>query len=455
MSSRLTRSLLTCIRLAFCVFLIVPAALQAQNSFQRVFPQSKAAIEKTLKTMQATISGRLPVLDGFANPGEHPLDRYARGYFQATIDVTPAANGSLVRVSAKVTAWYQDPAGSHSGYQLLQSNGRLEGDILDQLQEQLAKISPAPSPDTTATAVQAPPQKPPAPIQQASRAQQPSPPEQSSPVVSHSEPSVSAPRPQFPVTDQSFSSSLKNGLSTTKPQGSETPDQAAAEKAASSQEAELESLKEVLRNMAHPKNLVAVKKSGTPVVEKPSLTAKTEFLASVHDEFELLNFNQDWVHVKVSGLSRGWIWRDSVEMPDGISDTASSSASALTPAADFFHVAREETAPFPGDWPALRSKYVRIVTVQKNDEGSKDAGPKERLEFAKYLLDKGYKEIAQKQELHGVVVIFDSADGGLIAATSDTLQQWKAGSLSDAALWHQCFFDPPETFDSATPSGGK
>jgi hypothetical protein len=48
------------------------------------------------------------------------------------------------------------------------------------------------------------------------------------------------------------------------------------------------------------------------------------------------------------------------------------------------------------------------------------------------------------------VVIFDSADGGMIAATFATLQQWKAGALSDAALWHQCFFDPPEL--SGVPS---
>lgn len=441
MNSILKHSVLTCIRVALCGLLIVPVASQAQNSNQRVFPQSKATVEKTLKTMQATMSGRLPVLDGFANPGEHSLDRYERGYFQATVEVTPTSNGSLVRVSAKVTAWYQDPAGSHSGYQLLQSNGRLEGDILDQLQEQLAKSLPNTSP--TVAVADTPARK------AAALSQEPS------PAATNSEAPISAPAPQFPTTDQSFSASLKNGLSSTQRENAETSGQAAAPPAASSRDAELQDLKEVLKNMAHPKNLVAVKKSGTPVVEKPSLTAKTEFLASMHDEFELLNFNQDWVHVKISGLSRGWIWRDSVEMPDGISDTASSSVSALTPAADLFHVVREETAPFPGDWPGLRSKYVRIVTVQKIDEGAKDAGPKERLEYAKFLLDKGYKEIAQKQELHGFVVIFDSADGGMIAATTATLQQWKAGSLSDAALWHQCFFDPPETFDSAPPSGSK
>jgi hypothetical protein len=34
------------------------------------------------------------------------------------------------------------------------------------------------------------------------------------------------------------------------------------------------------------------------------------------------------------------------------------------------------------------------------------------------------------------------------------VQQWKTGNLSDAALWHNCFFDPPETFAvAASPAG--
>jgi hypothetical protein len=213
-------------------------------------------------------------------------------------------------------------------------------------------------------------------------------------------------------------------------------------------QAEADSLEETLKNQAHPKNLVAVKKSGTPVVSTPSLNAKAQFLASVHDEFELLDFNQDWVHVRISGLSRGWIWRTSVEMPEGIADTATLPASSLKAADDLFHVAREETAPFPGDWEPLRSKNVKIISVQKVDENSKDAGQTARLEYTKFLFEKNYNELAKKtSELAGVVVIFDSADGGMIAATLATLQQWRAGTLTDAALWHKSFFDPPETFE--------
>ncbi len=176
----------------------------------------------------------------------------------------------------------------------------------------------------------------------------------------------------------------------------------------------------------------------------------------MHDEFEMLDFNADWVHVRISGLSRGWIWRTSVEMPDGIADAGAPADAALAPAADLFHVSREEASTFPGAWEPLRNKNVKIFSVQKIDDNAKDAGPKARIEYAKFLFEKGYKQIAQKpQDLAGVVVIFDSADGGMIAATIATLEQWKAGTLSDSALWHKCFFDPPETFDSSASSASQ
>jgi hypothetical protein len=220
---------------------------------------------------------------------------------------------------------------------------------------------------------------------------------------------------------------------------------------------EADSLQEILKNQGHPKNLVAVKKSGTPVVSSASLTAKTLFLASARDEFEMLDFNRDWVHVRISGLSRGWIWRNSLEMPDSVPDSdAAPDPKAMPAAAELFHISREDVALFPGDWSPLRGRNVKIVSVEKNDDNGKDSDPQLRLEFVKSVLDRNYAELAQKpQELAGIVVIFDAADGGMIAATFPTLQQWKAGKLSDAALWHQCFFDPPETFTQSGASASQ
>jgi len=409
----------SCMKTALFLALSVAQPLHSQTSpAEKSFIQSKTAVEKALKNLQPSMSGHLPTLDGFAQSGEHSLDQYQRAYYQATVQVTSSATGgSRLQVSTKVTAWYNDPDGSHSGYQILTSNGRLESDLLDQLTEELGKIHGAtntPRPDV----------KP-----------------------SSTVPAANSNLPSAPASSQPSFSSTSQGL--------------AAQERASIKDAskvvpvtdkalqtEADSLTEVLQNQGHPKNLVAVKKSGTPVVATPSLTAKPQFLASMHDEFEILDFNRDWVHIRISGLSRGWIWRNSVEMPEGIPDTDAPLASSQVPAADLFRVTREETAPFPGDWAPLRDKNVKILSVQKLDDAAKDGGPKEKLEYTKYLLDKNYADLVKTQELAGLVVIFDSADGGMIAATVPVLQQWRAGTLTDSALWHKCFFDPPETFDS-------
>jgi hypothetical protein len=454
------------------------------GGYERTFAESKAAVEKVLKEMQPSLSGRLPVLDGFALAGDHSLDHYQRGYFQSAVQVSSTASGgSVVHVTTKVTAWYSDSIPSRSGYQLLNSNGRLEGDLLDQLAEKLksgalgtataAARAPAtelPSaaastqPATQPLAVVQPQPAQPQPAQtqtsqtQTSQTQtsqpQPARQPQSQPQPADSAPS--APTTPLPETGGTFSASLAHGLAAERSGATEAVPTPPADGEQRELKAEADSLEEILKNQSHPKNLVAVRKSGTPVVATASLTAKTLFLASAHDEFEMLDFNPDWVHVRISGLSRGWIWRNSLEMPEGIPDLAVRAGSAPAPTADeLFRVSREETGSFPGDWEPLRNKSVKIISVQKTDEAAPDGGAKLKLEFAKSVLDKSYAELAKKTDsVAGIVLIFDSADGGMIAATVATLQQWKAGTLSDSALWHQCYFDPPE-FGSAGPSASQ
>jgi hypothetical protein len=439
--------------------------VQAQEGgFERAFPQSKAAVERALKEIQPAAAGRLPVLDGFATSPEHPLDRYQRGYYQSKFEVSAApSGGSIVRVTVHVTAWYVDPVAARSGYQLLVSNGRLEADLLDQLADQLASKGPQRSPKETPVEASSAPVAAPQPFPSQNSSSKPSvseqpPSRQSPPQVSSSapvarmpdaaEPGISAPVPQLPKDGSGLPSPLAQGLAE-RENSSETGTKKLSDASSNALRTEAESLEEILKNQSHPKNLVAVKKPGTPVVATASLTAKTLFLASAHDEFEMLDFNQDWVHVRISGLNRGWIWRNSLEMPDSIPNTdAPANAAPGTVAADLFHVTREETAQFPGDWAPLRGKNVKIVSVEKINE-TRDADSHLRLEFAKSVLDKDYAELEQKRELAGIVLIFDSVDGGMIAATFPTLQQWKAGKMSDAALWHQCFFDPPETFNES------
>src|SRR3981081_1674785 len=112
--------------------------------YERTYRQSKSAVEKALKELQPSTSGRLPTLEGLALAGDHPLTRYQRAYYQSAVQVnSTASGGTVVRVNTKVTAWYADPILSRSGYQLLTSNGRLESDLLDQLTDLLATSASA------------------------------------------------------------------------------------------------------------------------------------------------------------------------------------------------------------------------------------------------------------------------------------------------------------------------
>ena len=421
---KFTQQATLCVLLSF-VLLPQGSFSQTNGSSNRTFALSKRSLQETLNKLEPAMAGRLPVLDGFVVPGDQPLDRYRRAYYQTSVQViATSSEKSLVRVTTKITAWFADPAGTHSGYRLLNSNGRLESDLLDQLSEELAGNA-TPGPEPTPVSPPETAQKPPEPPQ----------PKRSAPALPAGSPFSPSINPPLPTRETVAAS---------------------ANPADREREEEIRNLEQVLHNQGHPNNLVAVKQSGTPVVASPSLTAKTLFLASAHDEFEMLDFNADWVHVRISGLSRGWIWRNSLEMPDGIPDTATRAGTGPKAAAEqLFHVTREETAPFPGDWQPLKGKSVKILSIEKVDDNAKDAGLIMRLEFAKAQLDKNYDDLAQQSAtLAGIVLIFDSADGGMIAATLPAMQKWKAGILSDSAFWHQCFFDPPELGGGSSGAGG-
>lgn len=429
---------------------VLATCTAAQTStYERSFPQSKAAVEKTLKDLQSSIAGRLPVLDGFADTGDRPLDRFQRGYYQCTVQVvsTPGG-GSRVRVSAKITAWYADPVASKSGYQVLASNGRIETDLLDQLQQVLANNS---VPANHSVAETKSPTIP--PVAKSKKADAPA-------------PAISAPTPQDTVPGEPIASSKTPGSGASPFKiGTSPSEDVATQKAVTDRHIdeltnEAKNLEEILRNQSHPNNLVAVKKSDTPVFVSANEAAKVLFLASAEDEFEMLDMNASWVHVRISGLSRGWIRRSSVEMPDepeSVPDTQPAPAAAQSspePAEQNpFQVENEQIASFPGSWEPLRGKTVKIISVQEAKGKPDETGSQAKLAYAKSLFDREYVELSRASTTAaGVVVVFDSEDGGMMAATLPVLQQWKSGTLSDEAMWRRCYFDPPEMFrGSSTP----
>ena len=140
------------------------------------------------------------------------------------------------------------------------------------------------------------------------------------------------------------------------------------------------------------------------------------------------------------------MWRRSTRNP--IHSPRKHQASEAPTAVDTqpFHVDNEQVATFPGEWTPLHGKTVRIVSILKSSNNTA-TGPAAKLSFAKSLFDREYADLSKTStSIAGVVMIFDSEDGGMVSATLPALRQWKSGSLSDEAFLRRCFFDPPEAF---------
>ncbi len=400
-----------------------PAAAQTPRT-ERLFHNSKAEVDKVVQELRASASGRLPVLEGFVDVTDQPVDHYDHAYYQCLIQTAvDASGGTRVRVTTKITAWYAASDAAESGYRTLPSNGRLEADQLDRLEEALGGKSTVPAGGAASAATSRPAIKPGVLA--------------TAPDSSIARVSTRAPLPSPDVSAAAAASTKDEDLATLRAQ------REAAEKQQKELRSEVANLEEILRNQAHPNSLAVVRKSGTPVLAKPQNDARVLFNASAEDEFEIIKWERDWIHVQISGVSRGWIRRAYLDLPEAF--RAASSPPETAPK-EPFRLVREETASFPGKWGPLRGKTVRIFTVRPATDAS-ESEPHVKFRFARSLLLKSLDDLSPSaQELSGVVLVFDSADGGMIAATLSSLQRWEKGALSDSAFWQECYLDPPEAF---------
>jgi hypothetical protein len=407
-----------------CLICALLAGLGAAQSvpYARSYAKSREEVDKALKDLQAYAGQRLPIVDGFVATGDLPLERFERAYYQFSIDLVPGnSGGTIVRLTAKITAWYADKDPAKSGYQVLPSNGRLELDLLDRLGEKLG-AKPA-----------------------------------SSAAQSLSNSRISAPKPKLDLGGVSSVAAPSKeepsgGTGRTDEIASLRAKREAEEKRMLELNKELQSLQEIKKNQAHPLNLVIVRKSGTPVMAKPAEGSRLLFNASADDELEFIEAVGEWIHVQISGSSRGYIRRGNLDLPEYIAARLKSpnrTASEEKPAS--FRIEHEENSPFPGDWEPLKGKVVKIYMVQPVSPDPKETGARTKLAFAGTLFQKYAAEIqASTPALYGIVVIFDSADGGIVGATLANAKQFADGTLSSDNFWKQCYFDPPDVFQVST-----
>jgi hypothetical protein len=443
--------------LAF-TFIAAPAGAQAAPaSFERTFTSPATDVERVVRNLRPSSSGRLPTVDGFVQASDLPIDHYERGYYECTFQVvaTPSG-GATVRASAKITAWYNDPTPARSGYRVLVSNGHIENDFLDQIQDALGPTSvPKPAGSVTAAGPAAKPNDSAAPPVSSGglRPQNrldlaPLDPGESSSNKSASAKDVSN-GPRQPVDTAAPALSSGANVESLKLQ------RAAVEKRAQELSADIKNFEDILHNQVRPADLATVKKAGTHIFSKAADTSPVLFSADAEDEFQVLEMEGGWVHVQISGSSRGWIRRAQLELPAEFADSAAAASDPPPTAAStagLFNISKDETTTFGGKWAPLASKKVRVIWLEPASATTTSTA-KEKLAFARALFEKTYGELKSSgAAVDGVVIVFDSADGGQVAATISSLKQLAGGAVSESAFWKLCSLDPPESFQAAAPA---
>ena len=400
-------------------------ALAGNDPVERTFTEPRAQVERAVSVAKSNSSGKLPALEGFVGPMQRPAERYEKVYYQCIFQVIPSVTGETsVRVTAKITAWYDDPDKQKSGYEVLPSNGRLENDALDRVEQILA------GPDATSANTENQPKK-----------------------KYNLSLGTVIPRATSSGNAGGVRGETRPAVATTSSPLSEAEIQelrikrVAAEKRVQQLNNALQNLEQLYESQTRPADLVVIKKTGTPVYTHPDESGKPLFAATANDQFAMIEIRGDWIHVNISGESRGWIRRAQVEFPQDAAVAPRAGGDDVTKSAELFRVSREETSTFPGNWEPLRGKSVKLYSVQPVQSSVAETQAREKRDFARELFERAWGEQSTSESpVAGVVVIFDSADGGQASATLASLKLWNEKKISEATFWQSCSLDPPETF---------
>lgn len=383
---------------------------------ERTYPFSMDAVQKALQRIGGFGGGKLPMLDGFVT--STGLDRYDHPYYQYRVHLRSVdANTTLVSVEAKISALYANEDPAKSEYQTLPSNGRLETDLQDRLQQALGGT---PRPVAVPT--------------------------------KDKEKSLPAEQPQQLAT-ASASAAETNAQAELDAILAER--QSIREKTASLQ-AQVDQMKAAGRAPANASKVGSVKRSGVGVMSRQNFGGPVIFRAQAEDEFEIIELASGWAQVRLGPDSTGYIQSDELTLPSGLTERPSSSpvekssAQPAVPQADLgFSVSREDVTVFSGDWARLKGKKVLFVYAQPrgllSDMGAEDA----KLGYAKRIFQSRYRTVSQsKVDVEGVVVVFLGSRGGVAAAALSDIRQWIEGGLAEEAFVNRCSLDPPTEFRS-------
>jgi hypothetical protein len=393
------------------------AAAQQAPPTERLYNHPQVDIQKAMEQMQAYDTQRLPSLAGFVNANAISLDRLQNPRFQLHIDlVFQSASQTVVRVSAKITAWYEDAGPSRSQYTVVPSNGRLEEDFLDRLSMKLEKGATAPQGAVSADPL-------PSPAGSAN-------PEPAAATRPRDAKSMDPPTVAVPNNTAGALAGQISALRT---------EREALEQNERKLQQQISELQSASRREVYLKNMAVVRTAQTPLFEQNQETSKVLFRADPDDEFPILEVRSGWVRVGLEKSAEAWLRSSQLRQP---ADTPDSDPAVLN-----FNAANEEVKTFGGEWTQLKGKTALYVFAQPSRQLPAAALGQNQLQFAEYTFVEGYRVATHShQQIDGVVVVFLGQKGGVAAATLADIRRWHEGYLTDKLFLDRCSLDPFDSF---------
>jgi hypothetical protein len=418
--------LLTMVASSFCRWAWSQAA--ASPVVERKYSSPVEVVKKALEQIAAQNGGRLPMLDGFVSSLNAELEHYERPYFQYRVHVTPVdANTTTVGVEAHISAWYADPEPDRSQYRALPSNGRLEADLLDRLQEALSARSKS---DRTVTNAPSAPARP----------------------AATTTPAV------VPVTSPVATPGKASSAPATLQQQLDAilAERQSIREKTSNLEAQIDALKAAGLKSAGAQKFALVKHSGVGVMTRMNFGGPVLFRAQAEDEFAVVAVQAGWAEVRLAPDSTAYIQADELVLPAGVPEKPALSETAPPPRPEpqkqfdlGFSVSREDVNVFSGEWAQLKGKKVLFVYAQPRGLLAGLAVDDSKLAYAKRVFESRYRTILTSSPgVEGVVVVFLGGNGGVAAATLVDIRQWVEGGLGDEAFLNRCSLDPAAEFKS-------
>jgi hypothetical protein len=374
------------LRVILAILSLAIVAAAQLKTYQREFDRPVDDIKQALQALKSDDTARLPTLRGFVTDNL-AIGNYERPYYQFETEVVSRnAERTLLKVKARITAWYSDPAHNSEEYRSMTSSGRLEQEFLDRVTDYLVKS------DTDLTG-------------------------------------------RISTLEKMLAD--LNGKTE------------ALQKQRDDLTAENKRLESVVQTQANNVRLVMTVKPGVAVVDRPVPSAHTLVTAQRDDVFEVAGDKAGWVEVKLGSDQNGWI-PAGLTRNDSDSDQQSQAREALNQKPKPFVVTREAVTPFLGDWPSLRGKKALFLWAQPVGLSQKQPREKlsfVKQMFADRYRDAAHSEVDYSGLV--IIFIGSDNKSGVAAARLDDIGQWVEGRMPESEFLNRCSLDPPEVFRAA------